>query len=183
MTLRLRSTSLKVVLSPLLQIGTCEVKNGFPKPNITWYRNNTPLRTAQDGERINICSALLQHLSLCLMGFNVFTVLCLVSSSGESSAQHHEWIQRPVLSEEWTEHEGGEGGQRWCVLLRGHLLCSWRNQDDRDQPCQHHRVLWVLHIVWLELETTTGPHCDPITRAWPTVGFLFHPRGVGWSWG
>lgn len=25
------------------KIGICEVKNGFPKPNITWYKNNTPL--------------------------------------------------------------------------------------------------------------------------------------------
>ncbi|XP_044059274.1 melanoma cell adhesion molecule b isoform X2 [Siniperca chuatsi] len=33
-------------------IGTCEVKNGFPKPNITWYRNNTPLRSAQDVVKI-----------------------------------------------------------------------------------------------------------------------------------
>ncbi|XP_073347700.1 melanoma cell adhesion molecule b isoform X4 [Pagrus major] len=30
------------------KIGTCEVKNGFPKPNITWYRNNTPIRGIQD---------------------------------------------------------------------------------------------------------------------------------------
>uniref|UniRef100_A0A3B4VDC3 Melanoma cell adhesion molecule b n=1 Tax=Seriola dumerili TaxID=41447 RepID=A0A3B4VDC3_SERDU len=30
------------------KIGVCEVKNGFPKPNITWYRNNTPLRSNQD---------------------------------------------------------------------------------------------------------------------------------------
>ncbi|XP_063763834.1 melanoma cell adhesion molecule b isoform X2 [Eleginops maclovinus] len=30
------------------KIGTCEVKNGYPKPNITWYRNNTPIRGAQD---------------------------------------------------------------------------------------------------------------------------------------
>uniref|UniRef100_A0A3P9H3J0 Melanoma cell adhesion molecule b n=1 Tax=Oryzias latipes TaxID=8090 RepID=A0A3P9H3J0_ORYLA len=27
------------------EIGTCQVKNGYPKPNITWYRNNTPLRS------------------------------------------------------------------------------------------------------------------------------------------
>ncbi|XP_030007664.1 melanoma cell adhesion molecule b isoform X1 [Sphaeramia orbicularis] len=25
------------------KIGICEVKNGFPRPNITWYKNNTPL--------------------------------------------------------------------------------------------------------------------------------------------
>lgn len=42
--------SLNLVSSPLLQIGTCEVKNGFPKPNITWYRNNMPLLGDQDGE-------------------------------------------------------------------------------------------------------------------------------------
>ncbi|XP_054458224.1 melanoma cell adhesion molecule b isoform X2 [Anoplopoma fimbria] len=30
------------------KVGTCEVKNCFPKPNITWYRNNTPLRGAPD---------------------------------------------------------------------------------------------------------------------------------------
>uniref|UniRef100_A0A671WND5 Melanoma cell adhesion molecule b n=1 Tax=Sparus aurata TaxID=8175 RepID=A0A671WND5_SPAAU len=36
------------------KIGTCEVKNGFPKPNITWYRNNTPLRPAQDEVEITL---------------------------------------------------------------------------------------------------------------------------------
>ncbi|XP_031152907.1 melanoma cell adhesion molecule b isoform X2 [Sander lucioperca] len=30
------------------KIGICEVKNGFPMPNITWYRNNTPLRADRD---------------------------------------------------------------------------------------------------------------------------------------
>ncbi|TNN75537.1 Cell surface glycoprotein MUC18 [Liparis tanakae] len=30
------------------KIGTCEVKNGYPRPNITWYRNNTPLRGDHD---------------------------------------------------------------------------------------------------------------------------------------
>ncbi|XP_029963935.1 cell surface glycoprotein MUC18-like isoform X2 [Salarias fasciatus] len=29
----------------LSKIGTCEVKNGHPKPNITWYRNSTPVRS------------------------------------------------------------------------------------------------------------------------------------------
>ncbi|KAL6116157.1 mcam [Pungitius sinensis] len=32
----------------LSKIGTCEVKNGFPKPNITWYRNNTPMHPHPD---------------------------------------------------------------------------------------------------------------------------------------
>ncbi|XP_041795897.1 melanoma cell adhesion molecule b isoform X2 [Chelmon rostratus] len=41
-------TGISVSEDSLSKIGTCEVKNGFPKPNITWYRNNTPLRTAQD---------------------------------------------------------------------------------------------------------------------------------------
>ncbi|XP_018598436.2 cell surface glycoprotein MUC18-like isoform X1 [Scleropages formosus] len=26
------------------KIATCETRNGYPEPNITWYRNNTPLR-------------------------------------------------------------------------------------------------------------------------------------------
>ncbi|KAM6932240.1 melanoma cell adhesion molecule b isoform 2-T2 [Lycodopsis pacificus] len=30
------------------KIGTCEVTNGFPWPNITWYRNNAPLRGSSD---------------------------------------------------------------------------------------------------------------------------------------
>ncbi|XP_077467486.1 melanoma cell adhesion molecule b isoform X1 [Stigmatopora argus] len=32
----------------LAKIGFCEVKNGFPKPNIIWYRNNTPLQAIPD---------------------------------------------------------------------------------------------------------------------------------------
>uniref|UniRef100_A0A3Q3WF77 Ig-like domain-containing protein n=1 Tax=Mola mola TaxID=94237 RepID=A0A3Q3WF77_MOLML len=34
------------------KIGTCEVKNGFPEPNITWYRNDIPLRADQDVVKI-----------------------------------------------------------------------------------------------------------------------------------
>ncbi|XP_061734649.1 melanoma cell adhesion molecule b isoform X1 [Nerophis ophidion] len=36
------------IYDDLSKIGICEVKNGFPKPNITWYRNNAPLRGADD---------------------------------------------------------------------------------------------------------------------------------------
>ncbi|XP_067364780.1 melanoma cell adhesion molecule b isoform X3 [Channa argus] len=35
------------------KIGVCEVKNGFPKPNITWYKNHVPLQAAQDGVEIS----------------------------------------------------------------------------------------------------------------------------------
>ncbi|CAJ1065513.1 melanoma cell adhesion molecule b isoform X4 [Xyrichtys novacula] len=34
------------------KVATCEVKNGFPKPNITWYRNLTPLRGIPDAVEI-----------------------------------------------------------------------------------------------------------------------------------
>ncbi|XP_071353165.1 melanoma cell adhesion molecule b isoform X2 [Trachinotus anak] len=35
------------------KIAACEVKNGYPKPNITWYKNNTPLRIIQDVVRVD----------------------------------------------------------------------------------------------------------------------------------
>ncbi|XP_068615996.1 cell surface glycoprotein MUC18-like [Brachionichthys hirsutus] len=35
------------------KIGVCEVKNGYPKPNITWYRNNVPLRVDRDVVKIS----------------------------------------------------------------------------------------------------------------------------------
>ncbi|XP_029027041.1 cell surface glycoprotein MUC18-like isoform X2 [Betta splendens] len=34
------------------KIGVCEVKNGYPRPNITWYRNEMPLRNSDDVEVI-----------------------------------------------------------------------------------------------------------------------------------
>lgn len=30
-------------LNMAAQVASCEAQNGFPKPNITWYRNNAPL--------------------------------------------------------------------------------------------------------------------------------------------
>ncbi|CAL1570410.1 unnamed protein product [Knipowitschia caucasica] len=32
----------------LSKIGTCEVKNGYPRPNITWYKNTTPIHSIRD---------------------------------------------------------------------------------------------------------------------------------------
>ncbi|XP_075696203.1 cell surface glycoprotein MUC18 isoform X2 [Rhinoderma darwinii] len=34
--------------SEAVQIGTCESKNGYPTPNITWYRNSTQLKHEKD---------------------------------------------------------------------------------------------------------------------------------------
>lgn len=31
----------------LSKIGTCEVNNGYPRPNITWYKGNTPIRSVR----------------------------------------------------------------------------------------------------------------------------------------
>nr|XP_046245003.1 melanoma cell adhesion molecule b isoform X2 [Scatophagus argus] len=45
-------TGISVNENDLSKIATCEVKNGFPKPNITWYRNNTPLRNVQNEVKI-----------------------------------------------------------------------------------------------------------------------------------
>ncbi|XP_037534078.1 cell surface glycoprotein MUC18 [Nematolebias whitei] len=39
-------TGISVSEDVLSKIGTCMVKNGYPKPNITWYRNNVPLRSS-----------------------------------------------------------------------------------------------------------------------------------------
>ncbi|XP_053277966.1 melanoma cell adhesion molecule b isoform X2 [Pleuronectes platessa] len=41
-------TGISVSKSGLSKIGVCEVKNGFPKPNVTWYRDNTPLHNVKD---------------------------------------------------------------------------------------------------------------------------------------
>uniref|UniRef100_A0A3Q3B7L5 Melanoma cell adhesion molecule b n=1 Tax=Kryptolebias marmoratus TaxID=37003 RepID=A0A3Q3B7L5_KRYMA len=44
-TIRGAQTGISVNEADLSLIGTCEVKNGYPKPNITWYKNNNPLRS------------------------------------------------------------------------------------------------------------------------------------------
>ncbi|XP_011609548.1 cell surface glycoprotein MUC18 isoform X1 [Takifugu rubripes] len=38
-------TGISVTNEGLSEVASCETLNGFPKPNITWYRNNTPLMT------------------------------------------------------------------------------------------------------------------------------------------
>ncbi|KAM6933007.1 melanoma cell adhesion molecule b [Xenentodon cancila] len=41
-----------ISVDKLSKIGSCEVKNGYPKPNITWYKNSTPLRS--DPDRVQV---------------------------------------------------------------------------------------------------------------------------------
>ncbi|MBN3300454.1 cell surface glycoprotein MUC18 isoform X2 [Amia ocellicauda] len=35
------------------QIATCKARNGFPKPNITWYQNLTPLQNGEDETKVS----------------------------------------------------------------------------------------------------------------------------------
>uniref|UniRef100_A0A8D3B1D8 Melanoma cell adhesion molecule b n=1 Tax=Scophthalmus maximus TaxID=52904 RepID=A0A8D3B1D8_SCOMX len=51
-TIEAVQTGVSVNQQSLSKIGVCEVKNGFPKPNITWYRDNTPLRDVQDEVKV-----------------------------------------------------------------------------------------------------------------------------------
>ncbi|KAM3601646.1 uncharacterized protein V6R79_016003 [Siganus canaliculatus] len=39
-------TGISVTSDAPSKIASCEVRNGFPKPNITWYRNNMPLMSS-----------------------------------------------------------------------------------------------------------------------------------------
>ncbi|TWW77273.1 MUC18 Cell surface glycoprotein P1H12 [Takifugu flavidus] len=41
-------TGISVLQDSPSKIGTCEVKNGYPKPQITWYKNRKPLLPIQD---------------------------------------------------------------------------------------------------------------------------------------
>ncbi|XP_071375599.1 cell surface glycoprotein MUC18-like, partial [Centroberyx affinis] len=40
-------TGISVTNEVLSKVASCEARNGFPKPNITWYRNSMPLVSAQ----------------------------------------------------------------------------------------------------------------------------------------
>lgn len=46
-------------LNVAAQVASCEALNGFPKPNITWYRNNAPLLSTPGREcrRRPVCDA------------------------------------------------------------------------------------------------------------------------------
>ncbi|XP_060928702.1 melanoma cell adhesion molecule b isoform X2 [Limanda limanda] len=45
-------TGISVSETGLSKIGVCDVKNGFPKPNVTWYRDNTPLHNVPDEVKV-----------------------------------------------------------------------------------------------------------------------------------
>ncbi|XP_069390645.1 melanoma cell adhesion molecule b isoform X2 [Paralichthys olivaceus] len=47
-TIKAEPTAFSVNSGSMSKIGLCEVKNGYPKPNLTWYRDNTPLRNDLD---------------------------------------------------------------------------------------------------------------------------------------
>ncbi|XP_061538051.1 melanoma cell adhesion molecule b isoform X2 [Phycodurus eques] len=51
-TIEVVQTGIYVNKDTLSKIGLCEVKNGFPKPNITWYQNNMPLGGPSDVVKI-----------------------------------------------------------------------------------------------------------------------------------
>ncbi|KAG8002031.1 Cell surface glycoprotein MUC18, partial [Nibea albiflora] len=45
-------TGISVNDEDLSRIGSCLVTNGYPKPNITWYRNSTPLRNIDNEVKV-----------------------------------------------------------------------------------------------------------------------------------
>ncbi|XP_035535593.1 melanoma cell adhesion molecule b isoform X2 [Morone saxatilis] len=51
-TIEAVETGISINENSLSKIGACQVKNGFPKPNITWYRNDTPLRNVLDEVKV-----------------------------------------------------------------------------------------------------------------------------------
>ncbi|KAM9801618.1 melanoma cell adhesion molecule b [Neosynchiropus ocellatus] len=66
------------------KVGICEVKNGYPSPNITWYRNLHPLRNGHDGVEV-VTSVTVEYTDL----YSVKSELHMVVKKEDKDAQFY----------------------------------------------------------------------------------------------
>ncbi|KAM8853684.1 melanoma cell adhesion molecule b isoform 1-T1 [Synchiropus picturatus] len=66
------------------KVGVCEVKNGYPSPNITWYRNRHPLHNGRDGVEV-MTSVTVESTEL----YSVRSELSMVVQKEDKDAQFY----------------------------------------------------------------------------------------------